>query len=278
MHGLGFRAVELEGIRDDHLLAMVARKDEIRSAMAELGLTMPFFCVVLPGLSSADRSERERNLTLFERGCDLARFLGARGVLDNGPLPPFGFPEDIPLVRHYDEEVVRGAHLPAGLVWERHWEDLAATYRRACDLAGDRGLTYLMHPCVGVLTATTDGFLLFRDAVDHPGLRFTLDTSNQFVLREHLPLALKRLAGAVDYIHFSDNRGVCVEHLPPGEGSIPWNSFFGALEETGYTGPIGIDVGGAESGLVNLEEAYRRSATWVAHRYPFHRAREGARS
>ncbi len=34
------------------------------------------------------------------------------GVLDNAPLPPYQFPAGIPVVRHYDEEVllVRKSH------------------------------------------------------------------------------------------------------------------------------------------------------------------------
>jgi sugar phosphate isomerase/epimerase len=269
MNDLGFRAVELEGIREDHLLAMVARKQEMREALAELGLSLPYFCIVLPGLSSANPGERDRNIGLFERGCDLAADLGARGVLDNGPLPPYLFPGDIPLVRHYDEDALRAAVLPSGILWSSYWNDLASTYRRACTIAGDRGLVFLMHPCMGVLTATTEGFLLFRDAVGHEGLRFTLDTSNQFFLKEHLPLAVRRLAGFLDYIHLSDTRGDRLEHLPPGGGVIPWGPFFDALRETGYRGPVGVDVGGAESAVGDLDAAYHRTMFWLEERYPF---------
>ena len=49
---------------------------------------------------------------LFEKGCSMAAFLGAEGVLDNAPLPPYQFPNDIPVVRHYEERVLLSAQFP----------------------------------------------------------------------------------------------------------------------------------------------------------------------
>ncbi|MCH8963191.1 MAG: sugar phosphate isomerase/epimerase, partial [Bacteroidetes bacterium] len=215
MKALGFRSVELEGIREAHLLAVYAQRRTLQQQVRALDLRVPYFCVVLPGLSSADAATRAHNLRLFEKGCEIAHLLDAHGVLDNAPLPPYRFPDDVPVVRHYDEDVLRAASFPPDLHWNRYWNDLAATYRSACDIAGRYGLTYHMHPCLGVLCATTDGFLLFHDAVQRDNLRFTFDTANLFVQKENLALSLRRLADYVDYIHVSDNRGSRVEHLVP---------------------------------------------------------------
>ena len=70
---LGFRSVELEGIRKEHLEEMDALGRELRKEAEQLDLKIPVFCVVLPGLSAPDPEERERNLELFGRGCDLGR-------------------------------------------------------------------------------------------------------------------------------------------------------------------------------------------------------------
>jgi hypothetical protein len=59
------------------------------------------------------------------------------------------------------------------------------------------------------------------------------------VARDHLPLSLVRLAGHVDYIHVSDNRGVKPEHLPLGAGAIDWDVFFRTLAQIGYRGRSG---------------------------------------
>ncbi len=120
-----------------------------------------------------------------------------------------------------------------------------------------------MHPSIGVLSSNTDGFLYFYDAVKKDNLRFNLDTANQFVMKENLSLSLRRLAHFIDYIHLSDNRGLKVEHLKAGDGAINWDSFFSTLAAVDYQGYIGMDVGGAESGIADLDGAYVSTAAWL---------------
>jgi sugar phosphate isomerase/epimerase len=267
LQALGFKSIELEGIRRDHLREMVSMGKVLDKVAGEQGIQIPVFCIVLPGLSSPDPDERDRNLDLFAMGCDLAVTLGAGMVLDNAPLPPWVFPGDIPITRHYGEKELASASLPGGLDWDRYWEGLVETYREACDMAAGRDLTYQLHPCLGALVNSTDAFLLFAEAVKRDNLRFNLDTANQFFLKDHLPLSLIRLRDHLDYIHVSDNRGTKVEHLVPGEGEIDWDSFFETLDRIGFRGKFGIDVGGEESGVSDLDDAYRSTAAWLTEKW-----------
>lgn len=266
MAGLGFRSVELEGIREDHIRQMHQMRIEIKDKSDDLGLQIPYYCIVLPELGSANGAERDKALEWFELGCETAATLGARGVLDNAPLPPYEFPKNIPIVRHYEEEVLLAASFPASLHWPSYWADLTRTYQEACDIAASYGLTYHLHPCMGVLAATTDAFLYFADAVHRDNLRFNLDTANQFALKDNLSLSLLRLKDRIDYIHLSDNGGTRVEHLVPGKGAIHWDSFFETLDKINFRGHIGIDVGGAESGVGEIPAAYLTSANWMMDR------------
>lgn len=263
MASLGFREVELEGIREEHLRAMHARRHDTRARLESLGLTLPVFCAVLPALASPDPSARRHALGLFALGCETAVALGASALLDNGPLPPFRFPAFLPPARHFDDDALPQAWLPPELDWPAYWEDLAHTYRTACDLAADHGLAFHLHPCAGALAASADGFLLFSAAVARPNLRFNFDTANQFFLRENLVLAWRRLHPFVDYIHLSDTSLTRHQHLPPGQGSIPWERFFAALRQTGFPGRFGFDIGGAETPLPDLAQAYRDAASWL---------------
>ena len=264
---LGFKSIELEGIRKEHLTDMYEQRFSIKNKVKELDLSVPYFCIVLPGLASANQKEREENLILFEKGCEIAEMLGAKGVLDNAPLPPYQFPDNIPVVRHYDEDILLSARFPENLQWNKYWQDMVGTYRDACDIAAAKGLTYQMHPCLGVLSATTDAFLYFCDAVARDNLRFNLDTANQFVMKDNLSLSLRRLADFIDYIHISDNRGQKVEHLPPGDGNIHWESFFETLDVINFKGHLGLDIGGDESNVKNLEQAYTNSAQWLEEKW-----------
>jgi sugar phosphate isomerase/epimerase len=263
MKAMGFTSVELEGIREEHLMEVYHQRTEIKKTIDELELEVPYFCAVLPGLGSVDQAERKANLKLFRKGCGIASLLGSKGILDNAPLPPYRFAADIPVVRHYDEDVVLSAGLPKELDWKKYWNELVDTYREACDIASEYALTYQMHPAAGVLSATTDAFLYFAQAVDRPNLRFNLDTANQFFLKDNLTLSLIRLADYIDYIHLSDNRGQHVEHLVPGDGSINWPQFFETLTAIGFKGHYGIDVGGDESSIDDIHIAYQRTAQWL---------------
>jgi len=260
---LGFTSVELEGIRAEHLISVFDMRHQISQKLKELELKVTYFCAVLPGLSSPDEKKRMNNLVLFKKGCKIAAELGAKGILDNAPLPPYKFPADIPVVRHYHEDVVLAAKFPEGLKWDHYWEQLTETYREACDIAAEYNLTYQMHPALGVLSSTTDAFLYFHDAVGRDNLRFNFDTANQYFLKDNLQLSLHRLKDYIDYIHISDNGGSRVEHLPIGEGVIRWDAFFDTLHKIGFKGHFGIDIGGAESGVKDLDKAYKDAATYI---------------
>lgn len=264
---LGFRSIELEGIRKEHLEEMHARAGQIKSKADALELKIPVFCAVLPGLASPVAREREENLELFEKGCEIAEILGAGAILDNAPLPPWQFPDGIPLTRHYDEDVLSSATIPGRLDWSVYREGLVETFRTACDMAARRNLVYQLHPCYGALVHSTDAFLLFAGEVKRDNLRFNLDTANQFFMKDNLFLSLIRLKGHVDYIHLSDNRGHRVEHLPAGKGRIDWDRFFETLERIGYGGLFGIDVGGAETEIDDLDGAYRATAGWLTEKW-----------
>ncbi|MCB0845546.1 MAG: sugar phosphate isomerase/epimerase, partial [Bacteroidetes bacterium] len=93
--------------------------------------------------------------------------------------------------------------------------------------------------------------------------RFNFDVANLFVMQSNLDLSLQRLLPYIDYIHISDNGGQHTEHLAIGEGKIPFEQVFKRLRDYGFQGDFGIDIGGAESGVENLDEAYVNAARWL---------------
>lgn len=263
MAQMGFSSVELEGIGPANIQYLYQHHEAIGEALARYNCTLPVLCLVLPQLGAADGSRRAEALEWFEMGCEVAHKLGAAGVLDNGPLLPLEYPADAPILRHYTEDLLNHLQLPAGFVWKEYQSGLVDTFRKACSIAAKYQLLYHLHPCEGSLITNADSFLNFSDAVDRPNLFFNMDTANQFYFRDNLPLSVLRISEKISYIHISDNGGNKVEHLVPGEGNIYWNGFFEALQAINFKGNFGIDVGGAESGIADMTNAYLRSAEWL---------------
>lgn len=263
MSRMGFSSIELEGIGEENIRYLYQHRAEIAESLAANDCAVPVFCVVLPQLGSGDASQQLKSLELFDMGCETAQFLGAEGVLDNGPLIPLEYPADLPIMRHYSAEHLSSPGLPAGFNWNTYWENLTNTYKKVCNIAAKYHLVYHLHPCEGSLITGTDSFINFSEAVGCDNLHFNLDTANQFYSKDNLPLSVIRLGKKITYIHISDNRGTKVEHLVPGDGNIYWQGFFEALQQTGFNGHLAIDVGGAETGIQHLDEAYHRSAAWL---------------
>ncbi|HOI28351.1 MAG TPA: sugar phosphate isomerase/epimerase family protein [Melioribacteraceae bacterium] len=267
MHSLGFSSVEIEGIRETHLTKVFEMRFDIKKMIDEHNISIPYFCAVLPGLSSMDKKEREANLELFDKGCQVASVLGSKGILDNGPLPPYQFPKEIPVVRHYDEDSLRFAYLPDNFSWNKFWDQLVDTYKTLCDIAAGYKLEYQVHPAVGVISSSTDGFLCLARDVKKDNLKFNFDTANLFATKENLVLSFMKVKDFVSYIHISDNRGCKVEHLEIGAGLINWQKFFEVINNNGFDGHFGIDIGGEESGVKKLNVAYLSAAKYLEEKW-----------
>ncbi len=263
MAAMGFRSIELEGIGPSNIQYLYQHQEKIGEALARYDCSLPVLCLVLPQLGAADSARRNESLEWFEMGCEVAKKLGAAGVLDNGPLLPLEYPDNAPILRHYSEDLLNNLGLPAGFIWNDYQTSLVDTFRKACNIAAKYQLIYHLHPCEGSLITSADSFLNFADAVNSSNLFFNMDTANQFYFRDNLPLSVLRVAEKISYIHISDNSGSRVEHLVPGDGNIYWNSFFEALRAVNFKGNFGIDVGGAETGIRDMEIAYLRTAKWL---------------
>lgn len=265
MASLGFQTIEIEGIEERGIDVLYAAKTKIKDALSRNTVSLPVFCTVLPRLCSPDAVLSLKAMECFRKGCELAAFFGARGVLDNGPLVPYDFPKDMPVHRHYSEDVVSRVGFRREFNWSKYHDTLLELMTEACRTAGEFGLDYYMHPCLGALTGSTDSYLLLKKELGCRNLKFTLDTSNLHYMRENLTFDVLKLAGELDYIHVSDSFGTRIEHQPLGcgKGNIDWESFFKVLKRVDYKGILAIDVGGDESGVTDIDGAYLATAGFL---------------
>lgn len=266
MYDLGFRSIEIEGIGYDGIETLVDMKRDIKAFLDEKDIELPVFCTVLPKITSPDRESAIKAMESFEKGCEIASFLGAKGVLDNGPLVPYEFPADMPIHRHYSPESIGTVGFPTDFSWNAHHSHMVKIMKRACEIADDYGLCYYMHPCVGALTDTTNGYMQLKNDVGADNLKFNFDTSNLYYMRENLALSLMKLGDDIDYIHVSDSFGDRIEHQKIGNGSINWDALFTTLKKIGFHGKLSIDVGGDESHVKDIDAAYVDTANFLENK------------
>ncbi len=264
MKSMGFTSMELEAIGEANVDYMFTHYPLIADKLASANCSVPVFCIVLPQLGSVDPAKQNKSLELFEKGCIIANGLGAKAVLDNGPLLPMEYPANAPIQRHYSKETLSRIGLPACFDWNNYWLSLTSTFQKACAIAANYNLSYHLHPCEGSLITGTESFLNFSASVNSDNLLFNLDTANQFYYKDNLPLSVLRLSKKINYIHISDNSGNLVEHLVPGDGRIDWDGFFETLSDINFKGNFAIDVGGAETNIADIRQAYIRSANWLS--------------
>ena len=260
---LGFSNVELGGIGPDHIREVFNIRNEIAERADEIGVNIPVFCVKLPRLGSHDAREVSNQLKFFKMGCEIAKRIGSTVIMDNGPLPPFSIKNNDQNIYHYDLDIIGQATLPSDFNWNAYWEGLVNTYAEVCQIADWYGLEFHIHPATGTLASTPESFVRFFESVGVNNLKFTLDTADLLYLKVNLVLAIHQLGPHISYVHISDSRGFIKEHLPPEKGIIDWLTFFQELRKSGFSGKLGVDIGGPESGIRNLDKTYRKAASWL---------------
>ncbi|MBI2856901.1 MAG: sugar phosphate isomerase/epimerase [Chloroflexi bacterium] len=88
-----------------------------------------------------------------------------------------------------------------------------------------------------------------------------LDTGHSFLARD-LAGRMTQFGPRLVMVHAHDNHRVYDDHLPPGEGEIPWIEFLDGLAETGYQGEIVLEVN-ERAGEPDLLRRVRESADFL---------------
>ncbi|MFO7945614.1 MAG: sugar phosphate isomerase/epimerase family protein [Armatimonadota bacterium] len=87
------------------------------------------------------------------------------------------------------------------------------------------------------LFSTPEEFTHLRDAVENPALGFCLDYGHS-QMNNSTPDLLGAMGQRLVNTHIADNMGVHDDHLPFGEGVIPWETMLRGTEDIGFRGPF----------------------------------------
>ncbi|MFM8980217.1 MAG: sugar phosphate isomerase/epimerase family protein [Planctomycetia bacterium] len=133
--------------------------------------------------------------------------------------------------------------LPEGVTPAQGWERLVAGLRALCEHAHRRGLRVAFEPEPGMLVERAADWPRVRDAVGHPALGLALDVGHCLAMREGQPAAwVRQHAADLAVLQVDDHRTGVHDHLMLGEGEVDFGALRSALAESGWRGPLEVEL------------------------------------
>ena len=93
------------------------------------------------------------------------------------------------------------------------------------------------------IIGNNDRLLEICRLIDSPDLGVNLDTGHAWATRDTMALLPYKLKNHILGLHLKDNNSDNNLPLAPGKGTIDWKSFLYNLLESGYAGPLDIEIG-----------------------------------
>lgn len=259
MADLGFKYIELEGVRKDNLLEVHNHRAELKNHCDNLGLKVVNFCPILPDIVSLDEAKRREALELFDLGIETARYFGCETVQSDSYTPPLEFVGESPYKQAIDYGKRFNVRIDPAFRWNDVWDSLVDSIKTCSAHARQAGLGLIMEPRVGEIISNTDAIMRLMDAVGDDNFGAVLDTAHQHAQKEILPLSVEKLGSRIKYLHVADNNAKENEHLALGRGTVDWDGVFMALQKHKFDGFVAIDVGR----VPDLDQQYLESKQFL---------------
>lgn len=238
---LGFKAIELiawdRQTLDEYYTPQKIR--ELKARIADEGLVLSEFVSTPRGMAHPDPKVREAAVDHFKRLIEVGVALGTEIVNTVSPYPfdlPFPRITSLPLVQEL------WADIPAGLDWDRNWQDFVEVVRRCALACEEAGVRYALEPHPYRYMCNAASMLRLIEQVGSPALGMNFDPSHLFPCGEIPHVVIYQLGKRIFHCHFSDNDGVTNVHWRPGKGKIDWRAVLVALKSVGFDGVISIEL------------------------------------
>jgi len=137
-----------------------------------------------------------------------------------------------------------GSYVP-GSSRQEALERVVGALREVCKLAESLRIRICVEnftTCHGEtdMAEKTEDFVFLFEKVNSPAIGLNLDTGHANVAGNLFEL-VKLFGPRVYNTHLHDTDGLTDGHLPPGEGTIPWDKFLSALRDVSYTGLLNFE-------------------------------------
>lgn len=193
-------------------------------------------------ISCPDKGIRERALKEILKAAEAAATLQVHYfVIHPGPEMVANSPHDQRLVR---------------------MENAVQILNRVAERCHELGIECLLeNKLPHLLFGKTSDILWILDALDSLEVGVCLDTGHAALSGDLMGL-LHKITGHLKMLHIHDNTGRGDDHLPPGDGSIPWERLLRALADGSFHGALILEIAGGKDSRLTLSNA-RRGRSYI---------------
>lgn len=136
-----------------------------------------------------------------------------------------------------------GGPLPEGMTWKQgaalFYEELMPCVERAEKV----GVSLLIEPEPLLLIETFAQYLEFMERIDSPAVGLNFDVGHAFCVGDDPVEWIPRLASQTRHYHIEDISSERVHHhLIPGDGAIDFPPILRAIEQSGYSGWVTVEL------------------------------------
>lgn len=154
-----------------------------------------------------------------------------------------------------------GGPLPEGMSWKEgaalFYDELMPCVERAEKL----NVGLLIEPEPQLLIETFDQYLEFMEKIQSPAVGLNFDIGHAFCVGDDPATWIPRLAEHTRHYHIEDISAERVHHhLIPGDGAIDFAPILSAIQETGYSGWVTVEL---YPYLENPDEAGKRALEFL---------------
>ncbi len=261
---LGFESIELiaNSRQDVDEYWTDATIDRIKKQLERNRLVLnqyPFFQPVVEGLTSTNVEARERSLDYFEKGCRIAKKLGAPMVNIVAPWARELKASTEYLPRYFmgDPKPGEKFHIDVapGYDFDRLWPLFVETIRDCLARAKTHGMKFSIENHTHTMLPVTDSFLRLWDAIRDPALGFNLDCGWAMNQREYPPIAMRKAKKQLMNLHLRDIDATMREYVAVGKGVMDFEAITDAVKAIGFGGSLSLEQDGSNE---DMKETCRR--------------------
>jgi sugar phosphate isomerase/epimerase len=220
----------------------------------------PFFQPVVEGLTSTKPEERNLSLDYFEKGCRIAKKLGAPMVNIVAPWARELTSTSAYLPRYFMGDGRPGEKfhidIAPGYDFDKLWSQFTETIKDCLARAKSLGLRFSIENHTHTMMPVTDSFLRLWDSVRDAALGFNLDCGWAMNQREYPPVAIHKANKHLMNLHLRDIDARMREYVPIGDGVMDFKAIVDAVKAIGFKGFLSLEQDGAANEMKEVCQRY----------------------